>query len=276
MTLGRQFLRVSTNDPTRPPPWRAGGGKLPFYLSSKALIPFISQELLVLVQDPIEYRHSKGGGLAHGIPATAVPLLCDVWLKAREARAITAARQLETAQRAEILMRGLAHVGIIALVDEATGYQDFRARTALGQILEAYIAKELLPWTRRFPSDFYREMFRLRGWQYDPVSVKRPILVGKLTEDIVYKRLPPGVLDELKKKNPKNEKGRRKHKHHQFLSEDVGNPHLEKHLAVATSMMRISKSWPQFSRYLKVALPKPNEQYELIDDDIEHEGGSSS
>ena len=43
-----------------------------------------------------------------------------------------------------------------------------------------------------------------------------PQLVGKITNDIVYKKLPKGVLDELNRLNPKDDKGNRKHKHHQL------------------------------------------------------------
>ena len=73
----------------------------------------------------------------------------------------------------------------------------------------------------------------------------------------MYKKLPPGVLDELKKKNPKNEKGRRRHKYFQFLTEDIGNPHLEKHLLVSTALMRASRNWKEFLRLLDRAVPNP-------------------
>ena len=100
-------------------------------------------------------------------------------------------------------MRALAHVGIIALVDEATGYQDVRARNALNEILEQFIADELRRWTKLFPDEFYRQMFRLRGWEWKVQSIKqRPGVVGNYTNDLVYQRLAPGVLDELRRKDP--------------------------------------------------------------------------
>ena len=85
----------------------------------------------------------------------------------------------------------------------------------------------------------------------------KPILIGKLTEKIVYKKLPAGVLGELKKKNPKNEKGRHRHRHFQFLTEDIGDPHLEKHLAITTALMRASRSWKSFLKLLERAVPSP-------------------
>ncbi|MCH7752817.1 MAG: hypothetical protein IH898_11760, partial [Planctomycetes bacterium] len=52
---------------------------------------------------------------------------------------------------------------------------------------------------------------------------RRPGVVGKYTNDIVYERLAPGVLDELRVRNPTDHKGRRRAKHHQWLSRDVKN-----------------------------------------------------
>ncbi len=94
--------------------------------------------------------------------------------------------------------RDRLHVGIISLVDEATGYQEFRQRDALARILEAFIDKELQPWVQTFPSDYYSELFRLRGLDYPTGTVQRPQYFGHLTNDIVYKRIAPGVLEELK------------------------------------------------------------------------------
>jgi hypothetical protein len=243
----------------------AEAGTLPVFIGPISLEPFVSADLMQAVSEPIIYRQGKGGGVGYGLEASALPEVCDVWLKARDAGVLKGA-QLAVAKKAEILMRGLAQVGVVALVDEATGYQNVRARNELNKILDAYIAKELLPWAKRFPDVFYQELFRLNGWQYDPVSVKRPQAVGSMTNMIVYDRLPEGVLEELKKLNPKNEKGRRSHKHHQLLSVNIGNPHLEKHIASVVTLMRVSDSWTQFKVLLRRAFPKKNDQMELINE----------
>jgi hypothetical protein len=153
-------------------------------------------------------------------------------------------------------MRGLARVGIVALVDEVTGYQQVRKRDALYKILEAYISPELMPWAQRFPHSFYEEMFRLHGWDYDPTSVKRPGVVGKFTNTYIYEQLPEGVLEELKRVNPKDEFGRRKTRHHQHLSDNIGNPHLERQLAATTALMRAADDWPQFKRMFAKSFSK--------------------
>jgi len=92
--------------------------------------------------------------------------------------------QKHIAFQCRILTRGFALVGISALIDEATGNQDVRARDALHKILEQYISKELMKWAKTFPDEFYRQLFRLRSWRYSFSSIKRPALVGKLTNDL--------------------------------------------------------------------------------------------
>jgi hypothetical protein len=151
----------------------------------------------------------------------------------------------------------LAEVGIVALVDEATGYQSVRDRHELQRILEAYVAQQYLPWTLRFPQEFYQELFRLRKWDWNPDSNKRPKRVGKDTEEIIYDRLPIGVKEKLRENNPEIRPGYRRYAHHQFLSGDIGNPHLERLVAVVTALMKISPSWQSFKKKLNKAVPLP-------------------
>jgi len=243
------------------------GALLPEYVSAKNLEPFIDAETREMLLNPISYK-AKSGNIVQGINATLLPKICDIWLKARESGALSES-QLKTTKKAEILMRGFAHIGIIALVDEATGYQEVRDRLALQKILEQYIAKELQPWTKRFPDEFYAQMFRLRSWQYSPLSVRRPSLVGKLTNDVVYARLVPGVLDELRRITPRDEKGHLKYHYHRRLTADVGHPKLAQHLAGVITLMKASPNWNRFYRLLQRALPKRGDTMLLPLDDEE-------
>jgi hypothetical protein len=162
-----------------------------------------------------------------------------------------------------MLMRALAHVGIVALVDEATGYQEFRERNALQALLDRYLRKELAAWASTFPNDFYHEIFRLRGWQWQSISAHRPRLVGKLTKDIVYARLAPGILKQLEGRNPTDEKGYRRARHHQWLTEEVGHPALAQHLHAVIAFMRVSKTWYQFYGMLDQAFPRRGDTLQL-------------
>jgi len=159
-------------------------------------------------------------------------------------------QQEHIAVQCEILLRGFARVGIIALIDEATGYQRDRTRDSLARILEAFIAKELQPWVRTFPAEYYQEMFRLRGLEYKADSVKRPPYFGHLTNDIVYDRLAPEVLEQLKLRIPRNEAGRPTAKFSQMLTRNTGYPKLREHLDAVVATMRLSSGWHDFKAKL--------------------------
>jgi len=234
------------------------GLPLPYFLYGGNLEPFVPHSLRVALNKPIQYLAT--GGIRRAVNAVLLPEICEVWLKARE-NGVLQPSQGRVAKNAEILMRGLAHVGITALVDEATGYQEIRDRDELHRILEAYISKELLPWAKRFPDEFYAHLFRLRGWQYRPPSVKRPKYIGKLTNEFIYEKLPRGVLNELRNKNPVTPKGYRRHRHFQFLTEDIGNPHLEKQVVAVTTLMKASHNWATFERLFKRAYSQQGEFY---------------
>ncbi len=237
-----------------------GGEKLPFFASAATLRPFIDNDLLVAMTSPIRYQHLTSNNVAHGFAASTLPKVCNVWLRARDAGELSKP-QLAVAQRAEMLMRGLAEVGIVALVDEATGYQEVRDKKALQAILDQFLQKELAAWAKRFPDEFYKEIFRLRGWKWS--TLKRPGVVAAYTKDLVYARLAPGVMEELERRNPVTDSGRRKARHHQWLSDDVGHPALAQHLHAIIGFMRASDSWDGFKRLVDRAYPKRGSNLEL-------------
>ena len=219
-----------------------GDVNLPVFLNAKNLTPFIEKELYV-TSSQIEFKPMKGTK-AFGYPAEILPKICEVFLRARDAGTLTKS-QAHIAKQADILMRGLALVGIVALVDEATGYQKDRATKALAEILEKFISKELVTWARTFPLEFYQQIFRLRNWKFEPENMQSPRVLGKYTNNIVYARLAPGVLVELKKKNPVQD-GRRKHKHFQWLTGEIGHPKLLAHFEGLKIIMRDSETWDEF------------------------------
>jgi hypothetical protein len=239
-----------------------GMNRFELFASRERINPYISKELMDRIRNPIMFLTTRGQR-AHGYDAEVLVELCESILAAR-ADGKLQKQQEGFAAQAELIMRGLARVGIVALVDEATGFQEVRRRDALHRILEAYIAPELMSWAKRFPDSFYAEMFRLHGWDYDPESVARPGVVGKFTNTYVYEQLPPGVIDELRNVNPKDEQGRRRNRHHQFLSEEVGHPHLERQISATTTLMRASEDWPTFKRLFARAFPKSGDQIELL------------
>lgn len=229
---------------------------LPVFLTANNLKPFISNELYEN-SSPIIFKNLNGTK-SIGYRAELIPQVCGVFMDADTAK-VLASNQMHIAEKCKILIRGFATVGIIALVDEATGYQKDRAKDELSKILEAFVAKELQPWVKTFPFEFYEQMFRLRGLPFPSDGVKRPQYFGHLTNDIIYRRLAPGVWKELKEQSEKNEKGRLKNKLHQRLTIETGHPKLKELVVSVTTVMKLSDQWQDFKSKLDRVHPAYNE-----------------
>lgn len=238
------------------------GALIPLFIAPSQLKPFIDSALLEGPLQPIQYQ--EGRRTVVGYDPRVLRAVCEIWLRAREAKALQK-QQLDKAQRAESLMRALADIGLIALVDEATGYQQFRARDELQKILAAYISPELMPYTSRFPQNFYAELHRVRGWKYAPGSNRRNHYIGKLTNELIYKQMPDGVLENLRNKNPiLPDKKRRANLHYRYLTDDVGDPHLQKQIDAVTTLLSVADDWTEFSRlFSKKFKPRPGDLFFL-------------
>lgn len=247
------------------------GDRLANFAAGKGISPFVSTDLMAAINKPIVFR--AAGALTYGYEATILPEICEAILLARRSNALQP-QQAHLAVQSEILLAALSRVGIIAMVDEATGYQAFRERDALAKILEAFVAKELQAYVQTFDPAYYRELFRLRGLEFPNGTVKRPQYFGILTNDIVYKRLAPGVLAELKQVIAKNAAGRPKHRFFQMLTQNVGYPKLKEHLGAVVAIMQLSKDWDEFMHHLDRLRPRydkakllPFPEYDSSQDD---------
>lgn len=223
---------------------KSSGHRMAVFLSRKSLTPFISKYLQMGTLDPIVCY--DGNQKINGYRAEALADICDIFLEARKHIELST-RQKIIADQCEILMRAFARVGIIALVDEATGYQNEREHFELQKILSAYISDEVLKWQLTFTDDFYREIYRLWGLPFIPKYIRqKPSFIGKLTRKYIYEELPKGVVDKIREKVGKTEKGNWKYKWHQTLTPEIGREHLKKQIIEVTTLMSISKSKEQF------------------------------
>lgn len=229
-----------------------GADVLPSFLTNP-VAEFLPPAARAKLANPIRYQVTKGFGIpAIGIEATSLADICEAFLTARD-KQVLPPDAVGKADAADRLMRALARVALVALIDEATGFQVARDRDALQKLLEQYVSEEHRPWMQKFPNEFYIELFRLRNLKTDDVK-KRPQYFGMLTNDIVYDRLLPGMLPRLEEVNPSNDKGRRARKHHQHIV-GQGEEHLRSHLAGLVYLMRSSSSWTEFKKALDRAAP---------------------
>ena len=235
--------------------------RAPFLLANnlQRYIPYQLKEL----EKPIPYRVPGESGRAWGYRAEILPLVCEVYLEARREGSLVPS-QNATARAAEVLLSGLARVGIVGLVDEATGYQEARDRHELQLVLEKYVSAELRPWVKTFPDEFFRQIYELNGWDFRSGTSKRTPQVGKLINKYIYDQLPPGVHDELRRRNPRTPKGYRLHKHHQLLTADTGNVHLDRQISTVMTLMRIASSKAEFEDLFERAYPPPQMRLPLV------------
>lgn len=220
------------------------GHKMAQFLSRKSLNPFITRQLGSVSLSPIVWNEE--GKRKSGYRADLLADICDAMLEARKMIQLTP-RQKIVADQCEVLMRAFARVGITALVDEATGYQAERDNTALQAILAAYISDEVAKWQLTFSSEFYRELYRIYNIP-ESTGNSKPLRVGYLTNKLVYKKLPNGVLEALKEKTGKTANGNWKHNLHQSLTEDVGRQHLKNQIVEVTTLMSVSDNKEQFKQ----------------------------
>ena len=225
---------------------------VPAFITANNLKPYIERELQ---EENYEVEYIRNGKIYTGYKAEILPIICDIYLSARDDNVLTES-QKPLAVASDILMRSLAKVGIVELIDEATGYQYERDVKALQELLSQYIAKEFLPWVKTFDDEFYIQMFRLRGWDYKG-RLKTPY-AGQITNFLVYNRLPEGVLEELKRLNPiLNKNGYRKYKLHQGLTKEKGYQHLTQQISTVTTMMRGFDTWDEFEPVFRKAFNVP-------------------
>lgn len=221
----------------------------PAFMDANNLQPFIDVSLDGVLNE-IDYL-TLNGNKSDGFNAEILPMMCKVYLDAREA-GVLLKQQEPLARASEILLISLSKVGMIALVDEATGYQYDRERFELQKILKAYISEEVLKWQLTFTDDFYREIFRLWGVPFIPKNIKRkPQFIGNLTNTYIYDQLPNGVLVVIKDKTPKTDGGNYKHRFHQNLTPEVGREHLKKQITEVTTLMQISRTKAEFQELFK-------------------------
>lgn len=255
---GAGFLRVLGRR------WRGrndSGGITPKFLSADNLKPYLDVRLRDGIT-PIEYRIA-GGKRMKGFAADLLPAVCKTFIRAREAGALNES-QIRTAAECDLVMMELAKGDIINRVDEATGFTEVRERLALQELLRELVLGELLVWARRIPDEFFKEMFRLRGWIWKGMVVKRPSTLGRYTNDLVFERLAQGVLMELLEETPKDTRGRRRSTKEPWVTGDIGHQALENHIYALIGLMRASANWQQFYRMLQRSFPKQEGSMLLI------------
>ena len=217
-----------------------GGDRLANFVTGKLISPFIPSKLRGAITCPIRFLTDQRKP-AYGYEAMILADLCESVLQARDA-GVLQSQQEDIAKQCEILLRSFAKIGIIALIDEATGYQKVRAKRALQVKLQAFIAEEMQEWARMFPEEFWLELARLEGTHYSPRS--RPLRWGKYVMAFVYDAIDKDVGEKLREINPDPHHGKN---HHQWLKQ-FGRQRVDRQIHRVIGMMEACQSIEEFKR----------------------------
>jgi hypothetical protein len=233
-------------------------GTISRIIGTSSLAPYIDADKIT--SKVIQFRLSGSGHqmLAFGYEATLLIEICEAFLKARDGGVLSEA-QLRVAHHAEVILRSCAKVGIIALIDEATGYQAVREEQALQLKLQAFIAEEMQEWARLFPEEFWVQLARLESVHYSPRN--RPIRWGKYVMAFVYDAVDKDVGEELRKKNPNPHF---KQNLHQWLKE-YGREKVRDHLHEVLGVMKTCHDMGDFRRKFGYVFKKSPLQLTFFD-----------
>lgn len=268
--MGMQNALKMVDDPDDPN--QSGGTRLARHLNQLSLQPYLYTNKAADHYAPVICY--KGNQKINGYEATILIDICDAFLQARKEIKL-GDRQFVVAEQCEILVRSFAKLGLIALIDEATGYQYERERDELQKIIDAYVSEELRAWQKTFPDIYYKEIFRLRKWDFTVNGIKRrPGVVGRWTNQLIYDQLPDGVLETLRKLTPKTSSGNYKAKFFQSLSEDIGEPGLVAQLTSVISLMQISDDWDEFLTHFEKLVSRRREQIGSTKEQLEFDDPS--
>lgn len=237
------------------------------FINSKPIAMCLTPDALEHLNNPIKFERPSPSGSqleTYGYEVTLLIDLCNAIVDAYNSRMFSVNESYF--RSANIIIRAVSKVGIIALVDEATGYDKDknRAKDELQQFLNTIISQEAARWIKTFDDSFFEMLYRLHNWNWSKTN-KHPGVVGYWINDIVYERLGPMVLTGLKKANPKNETGNRKGKLHQYLTTESGHPKLKEHLAAVQTLAKAcGYNYPRFMQMLDTALPKQYQQMSFL------------
>jgi hypothetical protein len=231
-----------------------GGNAFMKTMQRKGLGSELPAKLREKIQNPINFKPLTQD-LAHGYDADVLSEVAKAIVAADKQGKLTKA-QHNLAEQAQILLNAFAKVGVIALIDEATGYQQIRDPKALRILVQQYIEEEKREWEKQFPDKYYDELNRLYGSKQltqtstGVVIQNRPQHFAKFTRSYVYTPLENGeVLKELDRINPKiNKKGTRRARFHQHLTLGYGIEKLKKQVQEVMTLIAVSDTVGQFRR----------------------------
>jgi hypothetical protein len=252
---------------------KSGGGNVFLRaVQRKGLGSEIDRKLFDKIENPICFKPLTQD-LGHGYDADVLVEICRAIVRAEESGRLHPT-QHGLAEQAQILLNAFAKVGVTALIDEATGFQQVRSPDALRVLVQQYIEEERREWEKQFPDEYYDELNRLYGSKRLTVTgsgaviQNRPQHFAMFTRSYVYHTLANGaVLEELDRLNPKiDKKGTRKARFHQHLNEGYGIEKLKRQVGEIITLIKVSDTVSQFKKLFARRFPQAGTQLSFLEE----------
>lgn len=248
-----------------------GGNAFMKTMQGKGLGSSFPEKLREKINNPINFKPLTQD-LAHGYEADVLAEVARAVADADKEGKLSK-QQHRLAVQAQILLSAFAKIGVVALIDEATGYQQIRDPKALRILVQQYIEDEKREWEKQFPDAYYDELNRIYGSKSltqrsnGVVVQNRPQHFGNFTRSYVYQPLENGaVLEELDRINPKiNANGTRKARFHQHLTEGYGIEKLKRQVQEVQTLMAVSDTVTQFKKLFMKRFPAKGDQPDLLE-----------
>jgi hypothetical protein len=247
----------------------AGGNAFMKLMGRKGLGSVMTDEMRDKLGNPCIFK-PKGRDPGHGYEGTFLIDVCDTIWEARKQERLTPSQYFISLQ-AEAIVRSSAKVGIIALIDEATGYIKDKRKDEYRELFKEFIRNECKEWDREFPDQFFDIIYKIYNLRRNKPN-KHPQFFGNFIRKYVYAPLANSngaILDMLDEKNPVVYiNGGRRYKMFQFLTEVLGIPTFKAHLWQLIGIGNASRTKEGFDRMFKAAFPEAGYQMELFDPEL--------
>jgi hypothetical protein len=245
-----------------------GGNVFMKAMGRKGLGSVMDDKLRSQLDNPLIFKPLTSD-LGHGYDATILIDICDAIIEAAKTDKL-GPNQDALALQAEIIIRASAKLGIVALVDDATGFIADKRRQRYLELFKEFIREEVQEYEGEFPDQLFDVMYKIYGLPRRADAKNHPRFFSKFIRKYIYQPLASSngaILEMLDEKNPVvYASGGRRYKMFQFLSDVVGLPALRAHLWQVIGIGNSVKNKAQFERSFSIAFPGPQLEFKGFDD----------
>lgn len=240
-------------------------GKFGNYLASSNIIKYLPDRLKPLTdeshdrtpQGVIEFEFDEK--IEKGYNSEDFMDVCSAFVTANLNNEKLSEAQQEIVRNANKFILATAKIGIIALIDEVTGYQAERNSKELQLKMKYFLVDDMdkaKEWEKTFPDDLWYEFGRLTKWKGS--LKKRPKYWGKLVNALIYDLLDKDIAKHLRETKPPKYNGHTKY--FQWLNEQYGTKELTQHIWQVIGM---AKSCEDINELKLLASEKFNKEIDL-------------